>query len=158
VTGQPRPSRERMKPVSTSPHFKLASPLKFVTLLPYLGSQGEAITMLKGYLDRDKPILMLTNAEGGVGHYSLIVGYNQESKNPQEHHWIILDSFGRSPSRPDGTHRKLMDTDYSETVKSPYGGHDANVYEFEVLDDSFALDQDPSQPKTTMRPQNEFRR
>ena len=50
------------------------------------------------------------------GHGTVIVGYNDDDPNPDNHYWIVLNSWGASANRPNGLFRLKMNMNYSCTV------------------------------------------
>ena len=51
-------------------------------------------------------------SEGG-GHAVLIVGYNDDDPNPDQHYWIALNSWGKTSLRPNGLFRIRMNMNYN---------------------------------------------
>jgi parallel beta-helix repeat protein len=51
---------------------------------------------------------------GAGGHAVLCVGY--DDTDPNNRYWVMLNSWGRSPGRPQGLFRVSMDLDYDATV------------------------------------------
>ncbi len=58
------------------------------------------------------------NEREGAGHAVVCVGYNDT--DPDNRYWVMLNSWGTMPDRPNGVFHLSMDLDY-----------DASVYEFE---------------------------
>jgi len=49
----------------------------------------------------------------GGGHAVLLVGYNDQDPDPENHYWVLLNSWGTaSGRRPNGLFRMKMDMDY----------------------------------------------
>ena len=55
-------------------------------------------------------------------HSTLVVGYNDLSDNEDENYFEVLNSWGTSSRRPNGTFRMKMNMDYNERVTSPSSG------------------------------------
>lgn len=51
---------------------------------------------------------------GGGGHAVLCVGY--DDTDPDDRYWVMLNSWGSRPGRPNGLFRVSMDLDYDATV------------------------------------------
>ncbi|MBW2149777.1 MAG: hypothetical protein JRI22_22525 [Deltaproteobacteria bacterium] len=58
----------------------------------------------------------------GGGHAVLCVGYNDDDANPDNHYWIMLNSWGTTAGRPNGLFRVAMHVDYDCTYidTTPY--------------------------------------
>jgi hypothetical protein len=59
----------------------------------------------------------------GGRHAVLCVGYNDEDPDPAKHYWLILNSWGSLPGRPNGLFRVPMHYDYN----CADAGRDANT-------------------------------
>jgi len=60
----------------------------------------------------------------GIGHAVLVIGYNDLSNNPNEHYWEVLNSWGLTSARPNGTLHLKMNINYSSYIiyeKASYG-------------------------------------
>ncbi len=69
----------------------------------------------------------------GGGHALLMVGYNDTDKNPDNHYWLILNSWGITPQRPDGTFRIPMYINY----QSKHGRVIVPINRFFTIDTTF---------------------
>jgi len=50
------------------------------------------------------------------GHAVLIVGYNDDDADPNNHYWIVLNSWGTTAGRPNGVFRMKMNMNYGCTL------------------------------------------
>jgi hypothetical protein len=50
--------------------------------------------------------------KGGGCHAVLVVGYDDIDPNPDNHYWLVLNSWGTTANRPDGTFRARMNMNY----------------------------------------------
>jgi hypothetical protein len=78
----------------------------------------------------------------GGSHIMACVGYDDTDPDPAQHHWLILNSWGRGDGpdddrRPHGLLRMAMHTKYSAVVK-PSMGDDAPMFEWGLLETTFA--------------------
>ncbi len=51
--------------------------------------------------------------DGGGGHAVLVVGYNDDDANPDNHYWLMLNSWGTTAGRPNGLMRWRMRMNYN---------------------------------------------
>jgi len=63
-----------------------------------------------------------------IAHSVLIVGYNDDDPDFNNHYWIILNSWGTTEKRPNGLFRLRMNTDYNCPM-DPF-----QAYYFETMD------------------------
>ena len=54
------------------------------------------------------------NSESDAGHAVLIVGYN--TTDPNGPYWLVVNSWGTTANRPDGTFRLNMSLNYNESI------------------------------------------
>ena len=57
------------------------------------------------------------DTEGGA-HAVVLIGYNDMSDNPDEHYWLLLNSWGTTPNRPAGTFKVKMHMNYDNVDSS----------------------------------------
>jgi hypothetical protein len=58
------------------------------------------------------------DTNGGMGHATALVGYNDDDPNPKNHYWIILNSEGTADGlRPNGIFRVPMQMNYDCGIK-----------------------------------------
>jgi hypothetical protein len=63
------------------------------------------------------------DSQGGC-HAVLLVGYNDTDPSPSNHYWLLLNSWGATSHRPDGTFRVKMNMNY-DNADGTY--HSANL-------------------------------
>lgn len=54
------------------------------------------------------------------GHYVTIVGYDASDSNPANHYWLVLNSWGTEPLRPNGLFRMSMNMNYNNCAEARY--------------------------------------
>ncbi|HXX55716.1 MAG TPA: C1 family peptidase [Methanoregula sp.] len=54
---------------------------------------------------------------GGEGHVTLLVGYDDRT-DPENPYWLVVNSWGAPPNRPDGTFRLSMNMNYDAAMKN----------------------------------------
>ncbi len=86
------------------------------------------------------------DAEGG-GHAVLLVGYDDTDPNPANHYWVMLNSWGTTAQRPNGTFRVKMHLNYDNADSDGY----ANLYVTRVAPEFTEPPQDPT-PTLTPTP------
>ena len=70
--------------------------------------------------------------QGGC-HAVVVVGYNDDDANPDNHYWNILNSWGTSNNRPNGLFRLKMNLNYGGTLPDPPNAPVGALW-FETLD------------------------
>lgn len=141
--------------ISTSPNFPLTSVTD--TLLSTKTGQVNAINAIKSQINANIPVIWMyylpsngwnafykfwdeepdsaiwnpdiyNNEYMNGRHAVLIVGYNDTASIP---YWIVLNSWGTTALRPNGTFNLAMDIDYSGQML--YGDARYDSHEFEIL-------------------------
>ncbi len=95
------------------------------------------------------------NQEGG-GHAVLIVGYNDDDPDPNNHYWIILNSWGTANgNRPNGLFRMSMYINYDCDYYYPSANKNYYSLQFMTLDVTVNAQPAPSQEPnlTSYQPQ-----
>jgi len=154
-------------PVSTSPAYQLKS-ISDVTVLTNGVPQAAAIDNIKSALVNKHPVIFRyeyspkdanafhtfwrtqpdtaiwdpsrCNGDFGVGggHMMLIVGYDDKT-DPDKPYWLVVNSWGAPPNRPDGTFRLAMNMNYSAVIYNPDDkDKPTQQHSFQILDVTFA--------------------
>lgn len=147
--------------ITTSPHYSLNS-LTNTTVSTYGVGNATAIANIKAALDSNHPVVNLyylpsagwtdfsefwnsgTNTsmydttvyngqEIGGGHAVLIVGYN--TTDPVNPYWLVLNSWGATTNRTDGTYRLNMSMNYDAVAYE--SGETYQQNQFEILTSDF---------------------
>ena len=134
------------KPVSTTPSYQM-SRLSVATVSTFGVDKSAAINNIKSALKSGLPVLYgfgydtndmkafkqwwhsqpdtavwdpspYAGDGGGEGHVTLLVGYDDKT-DPENPYWLVVNSWGAPPNRPDGTFRLSMDMDYTAAIKNP---------------------------------------
>ena len=93
-----------------------------------LWSDEDIIQEMKQLLSQGKALIARRGS-----HYRVVVGYNAEHADPGQDYWILLDSFGASPARPEGTVPMLMrPVQYDIKVKNGNGELE-NHHQFDYI-------------------------
>ncbi|MBI4775716.1 MAG: hypothetical protein HY788_16355 [Deltaproteobacteria bacterium] len=73
----------------------------------------------------------------GGGHAVLLVGYNDQDPNPENHYWVLLNSWGTSSgNRPNGLYRMKMNMDYDCLYS--YENQNFNAVFWQTIDVQFS--------------------
>ena len=79
------------------------------------------------------------HGDDGGGHAVLLVGYNDEDPNPDNHYWVFLNSWGTaSGMRPNGLFRMKMNMDYD--CRYTYEDRDFSAFFWQTVDVQFSQD------------------
>jgi hypothetical protein len=70
------------------------------------------------------------------GHAVLIVGYD-DTTDPGNPYWLVLNSWGAPSNRPDDLFRLKMNLNYDAVYYSPNGGGPYMQHTFQILDSDF---------------------
>ncbi len=54
-----------------------------------------------------------SDSAGGAGHGVVVVGYNDTDANPDNHYWVLMNSWGATTGRPDGLFYMKMNMNYA---------------------------------------------
>ena len=75
------------------------------------------------------------NSNYMAGHAALIVGYDDTDANPDNHHWIALNSWGTPSGHPDGTFKLKMHTNYKSYISDLSGNAEFKMewYKYEPV-------------------------
>jgi len=74
---------------------------------------------------------------GGAAHLTLIVGYD-DITDPKNPYWLVVNSWGAPPNRPDGTFRISMNMNYNAPVSGKQKANVVQQQSFHIIDASFA--------------------
>jgi PKD repeat protein len=154
------PSVVPISSISTTPHYQLKS-LSNYYISTSAGSQATAMNAIKTQLNANKAVVYMYfyGTEGWDdffnfwangnenqlfdpvphngeirtgGHAVLIVGYNDTDTNPDNHYWVVLNSWGNPSKRPNGIFRQKMNMTYTSVT---YSG--SQQHYFQYLDSNF---------------------
>ena len=90
--------------------------------------------------------------DDGGGHAVVLVGYNDEDPNPDNHYWVFLNSWGTaSGMRPNGLFRMKMDMDYD--CRYVYEDRDFSAVYWQTIDVQFS--QNPTECAYSVNPATE---
>jgi hypothetical protein len=149
--------------ISTQPHYQLNS-ITYSTISTYGVGQATAINNIKSALDSNKAVeYMFFYGDSGwvdffsfwgskretsifdptphngesetAGHAVIIVGYD-DSTDPSNPYWLVLNSWGAPTNRPNGLFRVNMSMNYSAVYYyNGFGPYQQNT--FQILDSGF---------------------
>ena len=151
--------------ISTQPHYQLNS-ITYSTISTYGVGQATAINNIKSALDSNKAVeYMFFYGDSGwvdffsfwgskretsifdptphngesetAGHAVIIVGYD-DSTDPSNPYWLVLNSWGAPTNRPNGLFRVNMSMNYSAVYYyNGFGPYQQNT--FQILNSGFTL-------------------
>ena len=90
-----------------------------------LWTDEEVIEELKHRLHQQKAIISKLNS-----HYVAFIGYDATSPDPLAHTWLVLDSGGVTPAKPDATYRLAMRPRAYDLSTEP----GQSAYQFDFID------------------------
>jgi len=160
------PSLVSISSISTTPHYQLNT-VSDSYVNTFTGSQSDAINAIKTQLNANKaveysffygssgwndfqnfwsssnettifdPTPHAGETETG-GHAVLIVGYD-DSTDPGNPYWLVLNSWGASSKRPNGMFRLKMNMNYGAVCYYVYNGqrYSYEQHTFQILNSSF---------------------
>jgi hypothetical protein len=133
-------------PVSTSPAYRMSS-LSAATVSTFGVDKSTAVNNIKSALNNNLPVLYAFNYDhtdmktfqqwwrtepetaiwdpapfdgdgGGAAHVTLLVGYDDRT-DPKNPYWLVVNSWGAPPNRPNGTFRLSMNMNYNAALNNP---------------------------------------
>ena len=134
------------EPISTTPAYQMNS-LSDATVSTFGVDKSTAINNIKSALNDGLPVLYAFNYDhtdmkafqqwwrnqpetaiwdptpyesdgGGAAHVTLLVGYDDKT-DPKNPYWLVVNSWGAPPNRPDGTFRLSMNMNYNAAINNP---------------------------------------
>jgi hypothetical protein len=90
--------------------FALANSSDWARFNTFWNTQPESAIWSYGFSDGK-----VWNSVTGGGHAVLCVGYNDSDPDPAKHYWVMLNSWGTTPGRPNGLFRIPMEYNYSSS-------------------------------------------
>lgn len=93
--------------------------------------------------------LLPWSSDAPGAHAVMLVGYNDLSPDPEQHYWLLLNSWATRPNRPDGTFKIKMHMDYD----SKDIAHDELNYWAEKVTVNFVTPTPTPTPTPTQTPE-----